>query len=243
MHFCEVNTARLRPLLIVFLLAFVAAQGYAQASAAGHITLNGALLRPAVDTFYKVDRTDTTAILIQSLAPVSRGARPAWLQVFKARGKNYEVVDSIEMDGRTLLPIAEARHTSYGNVRLRYDGSSVREILTPSGEAARTSMRALAGVVYSSSTLDAIARVLPLDRMGSLSVMMYYPFPAKVGVSRAFYTLAGPTVVLDRHRLAIPCWSVDFTVADVSGRTRFYVSKATRAIVQFETTDGVIYQR
>ena len=202
MHDSAMDTAGSRLLRISLPLVFAAAQAHGQASVPSRVTLNGALLRPSVDTFYEVERTDTTAVLIQSLALVIHGGQPAWLQVYTARGSSYAVVDSIEMDGRTLLTIVEVRHTGTGTVSRRYDGATVRETLRPKGAAARTSARVFPTAIYSSSVLDAIARALPLDRMAEVLVAMYYPFLAKVDTRLSFYALAGSSVVLDRHCLA-----------------------------------------
>jgi hypothetical protein len=203
--------------------------------------VDGTQLRASVDTFFTTTvtdgATDTIGWATQSLTRARDGRRATWVQVYRWHGRDGSVsTDSLVMDAASLRPFHEARATSAGSVAVDYDGARVRASIAPAREPTRSEDTSYAMPVFSSASLDAIARAIPRKAGYTAQFELYYPFPAPYGVRSARLTVTGTEAVPSRDDHHLECWVVAAELPN--GTTTFWVAKGTGAIVQFASGEG-----
>ena len=203
--------------------------------------IDGTQLRASIDTFFTTTvtagATDTIGWATQSLIRARDEGRDTWVQVYRWHGRDgSSSIDSLVMDASTLRPLHESRATSAGNVAVKYDGARVLASVAPARGATRSVDTSFATPVFSSASLDAIARGIPRKANYSAQLELYYPFPAPYGVRSARLTVTGTETVPSRDRHGIECWVV--VVELPNGTTKFWVARGTGTVVQFASGEG-----
>jgi hypothetical protein len=203
--------------------------------------IDGAQLRASIDTFFtttvRAGATDTIGWATQSLIRARDGGRASWVQVYRWHGRDgSSSTDSLVMDASSLHPFHETRATSMGNVAVSYDGARVRASVTPAHGPTRSEDTSYAMPVFSSASLDALARAIPRKAHYSAQFELYYPIPAPYGVRSAHLTVTGTETVPFRDHHSIKCWVVVAELPD--GTTKFWVERGTGTVVQFASGEG-----
>jgi hypothetical protein len=210
-------------------------------SSAREPVIDGAQLHASVDTFFtttvRAGATDTIGWATQSLVRARDGGRATWAQVYRWHGRDgSSSTDSLVMDASSLHPFHETRATSAGDVTVKYAGARVRASVTPVHGPTRSEDTSYAMPVFSSASLDALARAIPRKLHYSAQLELYYPFPAPYGVRSAHLVVTGTETVPSRDQHSIECWVVVAELPD--GTTKFWVARGTGAIVQFASGEG-----
>ena len=229
--------------LALMLVGDVHAQAVAMPAAGNHSSptvVDGSLLRPGVDTMIATmsagSRTDTIGIGLQTLERATTAGRQTWLQVYRWFGAGGDrALDSLEMDAHTLRPIRQARYTDLGSVVLTYQEAEVVAVIRRTGGDSTLRLRLVPGV-FSSSAVDPVMRALPLRVGFAHEAAFYYPFPAQLGVSSVRLAVTGEETVTARDGTPTPSCIV--TAYLPGGESRLWVSKATRAAVKMEVSEG-----
>jgi hypothetical protein len=204
-------------------------------------SFDGSRLRAGVDTFLTVTanagRQDTIGWATQSLARATVAGRDAWVQVYRWRGRDgSQSTDSLVLDARSLRPLSEARSTGVGSVAVTYDGARVRAHISPAGGAARRSDTTYAAPVFSSASLELLARALVSRPASATRLDLYYPFPAPFGARQAALSVTGAESASVRGGRVVECWVVAAELP--SGVTRLWIDKTTGEVVQFASGEG-----
>ena len=202
---------------------------------------DAARLRPAVDTFVTVtgsgERVDTIGWATQTLrrAPSARG--DTWIQVYQWHGRDgSESTDSLVMDRRSLRPLTEVRSTVVGRVTVNYDGAHVRAQILPARGASQQRDTTYRALVYSSSSLELLARAMATHERAAARLALYYPFPAQFGIREVELSVSGDDVVRARDGSKQDCWIVSVRLP--SGISQFWIAKSDTTLVKFSSGEG-----
>lgn len=200
-------------------------------------SVDGRLLRAGVDTFVATvqhgDATDTTGVAIQSYERVTWNGQPAWLQVYRwIEPGGRAPTDSLTMDAETLRPLAEARYQVRGTAHLVYSPGHVHADEDPSDGPPTTRDTPLPRPVFSSATMDALARALPLADGYETQVDFLFFFPVPNVVVPGRIVVTGSETVEDRAGRPVECW-----VVQVLDGTMFWIDKSSRMILRYATLD------
>ena len=90
--------------------------------------------------------------------------------------------------------------------------------------------------VFSSAILDGLVAAAPLAEGYQQEIRFYYAPPAKLGIVVTRIAVDGSEKVLDKLGRSRDAWRV--LAATPSGATTFWIDKATRSILKFDTHEG-----
>src|SRR5437764_479243 len=193
---------------VTWILALCASTLSAQSS----LPLDGRLLSPGVDSFAVTYGGQLIGHSIQTTDSSTDAGSRVWRQTYVFHGAGGDVsTDTLIMDRVTLRPLREARAASVRRVSLTHPA-------------------------YSSATLDAIVRALPLKLGMTAEVDLYYPPPARQGAVRVTARVIREDEIVLRQRNKQPAWVV--VVGAPGEATTFWISKDTRRLLQFDTQEG-----
>jgi hypothetical protein len=204
--------------------------------------LDGTQLRAGVDTFFATRGAagviDTVGWYTQSLTRARDGGRDSWLQVFQWHDRDgSELTDSLVMDVASLRPVHELRVSRVGRVAVNYDGARVRASVVPVRGPTQSEDTTFAMPVFSSVSMDAIARAMPRKANYSAQFELYYLFPTPWRIRTSRLTVSGTATVPSQDHRDIECWVVVLEGPAVRV-TKFWVEKGTGAIVQIADGEG-----
>ena len=194
---------------------------------------DGKLLPEGVDTF-----TVSAAgeVLGKGIIARSRLSGDQWLQVYSWRffGAGY-AIDSVFSDGTSLKSLRQVRVVDDSIFDIVFRGDSAHVVMRQAEDphpSLRSSKALMAGV-YSSTALDAIVSGLPLEQDYMTQLKFYYPPPSERGIVTIFLRVLGSEPVTDRTGKERDAWVV--ATGTPSGGTVYWVDKATRSVLQFDT--------
>jgi hypothetical protein len=200
-------------------------------------TADGTLLRPGVDTFHVLAGRDTIGYGVQALERAEGAGGPAWLQVYRFHPrKGAPTLDSLVVDGRTLLPVRQVRRNERMRADVAYDGSRVRVSSTPAGAGPTSADMRFDVPVYSSSSIPLLARALPLAEGFATEVHTYNPGPFPATLERLTLQVEGTETVVGRAGKEAGCW-VD-GASTKGGGTLYWIDRETREVVRFVVMEG-----
>ena len=218
---------------VTWILALCASTLSAQSS----LPLDGRLLSPGVDSFAVTYGGQLIGHSIQTTDSSTDAGSRVWRQTYVFHGAGGDVsTDTLIMDRVTLRPLREARVSSAGRFAFRFEGNEVEVTELSDGRAASVRRVSLTHPAYSSATLDAIVRALPLKLGMTAEVDLYYPPPARRGAVRVTARVIREDEIVLRQGNKQPAWVV--VTGSPGEATTFWISKDTRRLLQFDTQEG-----
>jgi len=227
------STSRAATNCSAFALILLAASLQAQATQ----PVNGSLLRPGVDTFTVSYGGQVIGRGIQVLSEALPAAPAAWKQTYTFQSLDGDAsTDTLFMDRLTLRPIREARASSVGRFSIAFQPQEIVSISLAAVGGPVTTRTPLAAPVFSSASLEAVVRSLPLANGMQATVDLFYPLPATTGARQLGIRVVRSEAVATRGGGSRTAWVV---VAGEPGEaTTFWVDKADRTLLQFDTEEG-----
>jgi hypothetical protein len=205
------------------------------AAAQGHSlpSIDGRLLREGVDTFNISFAGDVFGRGTMARARIGEQL----LQVHSLRiAGGVTIVDSLFSDARSLRSLRQVRVVGDTVIEVQFRGDSAHVARRPSSDSITTQSLALDPNVYSSAALDAVVSGLPLEENFEAQLRFYYAPPSDRGVESINITVAAHDMVKDREGRDREAWVV---LAETrSGGTVYWVDKATRSVLKFDTKEG-----
>ncbi|MGH7713427.1 MAG: hypothetical protein ACREOG_19220 [Gemmatimonadaceae bacterium] len=196
-------------------------------------TLDGRLLPRATDTF----------TVSYGAAVIGRGimhrsiSGSRLLQVYSWRSaRGDSSLDSLFSDLRTLRSIREVRVVTDTVIEVTYANDSITVTTRTRGTPPRRKTGFAATDVFSSAILDGIVASAPLAERYQQSIRFYYAPPAAVGVVAIRISVEGSETDIDKLGRPRDAWRV--LAVTPSGGTTFWIDKATRSMLQFDTREG-----
>jgi hypothetical protein len=197
-------------------------------------SVDGRLLPVAVDTF---SVSYGGNVIGQGIMGRSRTNDARLLQVYEWRSAGGErVVDSLFSDLRSLRPLREVRVLADMAIEASFGNDSIRVVTKVRGAVSRSQSVPVAGNVYSSASLEALAAAAPLGQGYEQEFRLYYSPPAEHGFALVRVRVQGNEAVRDRSRGVRDAWIVAASIP--GGGTTYWIDKATRAVLKYDTREG-----
>jgi len=220
--------------LVAALLALSVASAYLSLSAQRPPpSVDGRLLPAATDTF-TVSYSGTVigqGIMARSIA----GSR--LLQVYRWRSAQGDsTLDSLFSDVRTLRSQREVRVVTDTVIEVTYTNDSILVTTRAPGAPPRRQSAFAATSAFSSAILDGLVAAAPLAEGYQQEIRFYYAPPAQLGIVATRIAVEGGEMVVDRLGRSRDAWRV--VASTPSGATTFWIDKATRSILKFDTQEG-----
>ena len=159
------------------------------------------------------------------------------LQVYRWKSAQGDsTLDSLFSDLRTLRSQREVRVVTDTVIEVTYTNDSILVATRSRGAPARRQSQLAATSVFSSAILDGLAAAAPLADGYEQEVRFYYAPPSTLGIVVIRISVAGSERVVDRLGRSRDAWRV--LAATPSGGTTFWIDKASRSILKFDTQEG-----
>jgi hypothetical protein len=199
-------------------------------------TLNGALLKPGIDTLAvsveQPGRVVPVAIAIQSLKRGKRNNLEAWEQVYRWYGNRGDsTADTLWYAVSNLRPIENRRHNSLHDAVTVFSSSSARTVLMPRSGGREVSDTSITGPLYASGEFESIIRASPLRLGYKAQYNLYYGGGTKSVRPGPFEVVRAETIAT-RSGQNVECWVVDAKLSE--GLNTFWIDKTTRKLVKLE---------
>jgi hypothetical protein len=215
-------------------LALILTSAFASLSAQGSPpNVDGRLLAPGIDTFTV---SYSGAVIGRGIMARSvSGSR--MLQVYRWKSAQGDsTLDSLYSDLRTLRSQREIRVVTDSVIEVTYANDSVLVATTSRGAPARRQSQLAATSVFSSAILDGLVAAAPLADGYQQEVRFYYAPPSSLGIVVTRIRVEGSERVVDRLGRSRDAWRV--VAATPSGGTTFWIDKANRSMLKFDTHEG-----
>lgn len=197
---------------------------------------DGRLLRESVDTFNVSFAGDVFGRGIIARARVATSNGQQLLQVYSWRIAGGVIVDSLFSDVASLQSLRQVRVVGDSVIEIVYRGDSAHVAKRAYADTPRRESFALEPGVYSSAAIDQIVAGLPLDEEFDAQLRFYYAPPSERGVELINVRVLGSEPVRDRFGSQRDAWVV--ATGTPAGGTVYWVDKATRSVLQFDTREG-----
>ncbi len=195
--------------------------------------VDGRLLPPGTDTF--TVSYGGAVIGRGIMARTVSGSR--LLQVYRWKSAQGDsTLDSLFSDLRTLRSQREVRVVTDTVIEVSYTNDSILVTMRARGAPARRQSALAATSVFSSAILDGLAASAPLADGYQQDVWFYYAPPARLGIVVTRISVDGSERVVDSVGRSRDAWRV--LAATPSGGTTFWIDKATRSMLKFDTHEG-----
>ena len=159
------------------------------------------------------------------------------LQVYRWKSAQGDsTLDSLFSDLRTLRSQREVRVVTDTVIEVSYTNDSILVTMRARGAPARRQSALAATSVFSSAILDGLAASAPLADGYQQDVWFYYAPPARLGIVVTRISVDGSERVVDSVGRSRDAWRV--LAATPSGGTTFWIDKATRSMLKFDTHEG-----
>ena len=159
------------------------------------------------------------------------------IQVYTWRsGGSPDIVDSLFSDRETLQSLREVRLVGDTVIVATYTPDSiVIETRASNGPDRRTAV-ASGGAYYSSAALEALVTDAALAPGYSTVVRLYYAPPSAIGFHEANLRVVRSERIAAREGPQRNAWVV--TAGTAGGVTTFWIDKATRTVLKYDTREG-----
>jgi hypothetical protein len=159
------------------------------------------------------------------------------LQVYRWKSAQGDsTLDSLFSDLRTLRSQRQIRVVADTVIEVTYTSDSILVTTRAHGAAARRESALSATSVFSSAILDGLAAASPLADGYQQEIRFYYAPPATLGIVAGRVSVEGSERVVDRYGRSRDAWRV--LAATPSGGTTFWIDKASRSMLKFDTREG-----
>lgn len=148
--------------------------------AAGSPLVEGAKVRAGVDTFQLVVRQPggeerLVSTLVRTVERASAGAEPAWRIVQSYHSPRGDNVDTSLVRAEDLAPLTYVAVLNDAEQRFRFEGSSVRGVVSPRDSATREVRHDFAEPPYNAVVDEDVIRALPLAPGLVATIVAYNP--------------------------------------------------------------------
>jgi hypothetical protein len=199
--------------------------------------IDGQRLPLGVDTFNVSYAGSVIGRGIMARSGVERGGRSHLLQVYQWRSAGGDsTIDSLFLEPASLRSIREVRVVIDTVIEVTFRGDSARVELRPLKGPTISRTIGLGPMAYSSAALDAIVAASSLSESFVYESQFFYPPPAKYGTIPISLRVTGSERVRDRRGIDRDSWVV--AAATPGGGTTYWIDKATRAVLRFDTREG-----
>ena len=195
--------------------------------------VDGRLLAPGTDTF----TVSYGGVVIGRGIMARSVSGPRMLQVYRWKSAQGDsTLDSLFSDLRTLRSQREVRVVTDTVIEVTYTNDSILIVTRSRGAAGRRQSQLAATFVFSSAILDGVAAAAPLADGYEQEVRFYYAPPSALGLVTIRISVDGSERVVDRLGRSRDAWRV--LAATPSGGTTFWIDKASRSMLKFDTREG-----
>jgi len=189
-------------------------------------------LQPGIDTLAVTMRqsghVDTLVTETRELRLAGRDGRPSWVYAITRIDRNGDdMTDTVTLDGTTLAPIVERRHTVNGSVDIEYHGTRIHETLDVASPASGRRDTTIDTAPYPAGAIDVLLRALPLSAGYATRIPLYYPAP--VGLRWANVSVMRPDPNCARRGQSTQCWVVTMNVLGLGART-YWITRTSRQL-------------
>lgn len=159
------------------------------------------------------------------------------LQVYRWESRGGEwTIDSLFSDLVSLRSEREIRVVRDTVIEVQFRNDSSIVTLRPRNGPALVRQVGIPSAPFSSAILDALASAAPLAEGYQAAFQFYFAPPARYGTISISLRVRGSEDVVGRDGVRRLSWVVDATTP--SGGTTFWIDKATRSVVKYDTREG-----
>lgn len=226
-----------RYLAFAILAALACAGTSPAAQAQAPLPLDGRLVQARTDTFHVTYAGSRIGIGITSRSRTTTGSDAQLVQVYRWQAQNGAViVDSLYADAKTLRTVREVRVIADTTIEMNYLASAIAITGRAKGAQVLNTVVPVEAGVLSSATLEAVIEALPLGVGFEREYKFFYAPPASQGIAPIRITVTGSELVSGRGVTKHDAWVV--AASTPNGGTTFWIDKATRTVLKFDTQEG-----